>query len=1308
MLHIRSSVNGVFILENSGVPSSLTTDFGETIQSGSLCIDNLNDDLYILKGSSWQLVTESATFYNNGITDVGGGTIGLGGTLIEDTIINGNTQSLVFGENSSGKNLNSFVVNANSYNLNSYSPFGGNTGQFVLINPGEFSTVNNISTNVTTRFGMGAGGGSMFYKNSLTSLNSEVQVSGDFAKLVYGTEFSESGLTVTGSIHTFADSSGTSGGIRYADNYHSLYTNRSLVDKEYVDNVVLSGVSANNGLTEFTGGTIGLGGTLIQNTTIDADNKSLSVNDASNIFLSSNTALSNPTDLTITDDLFRVTSEITGIADSKVQLTSTEIELDYSSFAVSKSKIRLNNSGTVIDGDIIDTNAKTLYTFDVDNGGNTSNITMLQGSIFMSTTLATQGASMNLSGGSASLSSTVSGANTTFSVNGGLGSIASAKSVSLLTNEGDNSIVLDTTQGLYIKSVEAIQIDTPTTLDGSYYTSDYSTNGIVNYGDRWIPDLGYVKSLTSSISADNGLTEYSDGTIGLGGTLNQNTTISGDNGNYNFILNNTGITSLSTDFSQPGNNFNAIDLIANGGLILTSNDLSGAVSTANLSVGSISLTSTVSARTNTLTVDSNGILLDTDIGGSIILQADYRERWVIGHNFQGDNSIGRYIVVNPIDNGGNDKFQITDNDNNKGIEYEYNYSTNWTVDPAFDNVLVNKKYVDEQISANVGSISAFNGLTEYSDGTIGLGGSLTQDTTITGNVGTHTINFGSNGNHLNEFNISAITGNEDYISGTLTNLIDKNPANVIWDMDNSATGDSGTYRFSNDSFQFTAVQSGNNTQNIQSGGTNLTLSNGNDASTKSGRIELGNERIFISREGTGQSQSYLELQDYTRLYNDSGQIDMGTSGHFLFDSNGIGFSYPIGSEYSTSWTVDTKYDNILVNKKYVDDTHTVISGTNDFIPIFNSSGDNIEDSTLFTEVSGNTTTLRWDTTDTDVTTLNIRGKSGGASDNSYLSLGISTQIHNAFNVYTNTLNNNGVTYTQSRNTNTGSVTTDYHRLQMPQSSTAKVDLYNFGGVDTATPVLWFTAYGNVDYMGHKYGGTSVDPRVLTVADSYTWASDNNQHFTIGGINGSTNSAGAMNNNNAHLMIWSNSLSANPMPHLRFFGTYDEVANGAPSNDSIFLRDSSNRLEVRENSTYYPLVNAIGEKDLSTTASNPTASEDGQVLTWNNGTNAYTLTSIPVPTIDDKNQTASVTTIDGDSTGVSITNTPFGYVQVMVNGMQQVLGNGVKTDDCYFSGDGGTTARNIADIVATDILYWNGSIAGFELDNTYRIDLNYNT
>lgn len=67
----------------------------------------------------------------------------------------------------------------------------------------------------------------------------------------------------------------------------------------------------------------------------------------------------------------------------------------------------------------------------------------------------------------------------------------------------------------------------------------------------------------------------------------------------------------------------------------------------------------------------------------------------------------------------------------------------------------------------------------------------------------------------------------------------------------------------------------------------------------------------------------------------------------------------------------------------------------------------------------------------------------------------------------------------------------------------------------------------------------------------------------------------------------------------------------------------------------------------------------------------------------------------------------GYIHVLVNGIQATVGNGTKDKDCYFSSDGGTTAKLIADIVPGDGFYWNANVAGFELDGNDRVDFNYN-
>lgn len=94
--------------------------------------------------------------------------------------------------------------------------------------------------------------------------------------------------------------------------------------------------------------------------------------------------------------------------------------------------------------------------------------------------------------------------------------------------------------------------------------------------------------------------------------------------------------------------------------------------------------------------------------------------------------------------------------------------------------------------------------------------------------------------------------------------------------------------------------------------------------------------------------------------------------------------------------------------------------------------------------------------------------------------------------------------------------------------------------------------------------------------------------------------------------------------------------------------------------------------------------------------------------DDQDLTPDVTSGNASSTGLTITYTPWNDSRVMVkvNGIGSNLGDGIKTKDCYFSNDGGVTAKAMADIEAGDTLYWNGVIVGYNLDAGDEIDIDY--
>ena len=92
---------------------------------------------------------------------------------------------------------------------------------------------------------------------------------------------------------------------------------------------------------------------------------------------------------------------------------------------------------------------------------------------------------------------------------------------------------------------------------------------------------------------------------------------------------------------------------------------------------------------------------------------------------------------------------------------------------------------------------------------------------------------------------------------------------------------------------------------------------------------------------------------------------------------------------------------------------------------------------------------------------------------------------------------------------------------------------------------------------------------------------------------------------------------------------------------------------------------------------------------------------------DKTRAVAAPTAGNDAaTGLTLSAAPVSYCRVTVNGLGQRLGNGVKTLDCYFSDDGGLTAKGYGNLAAGDQLFWNGVTAGFNLLPSYNVDFEY--
>lgn len=117
------------------------------------------------------------------------------------------------------------------------------------------------------------------------------------------------------------------------------------------------------------------------------------------------------------------------------------------------------------------------------------------------------------------------------------------------------------------------------------------------------------------------------------------------------------------------------------------------------------------------------------------------------------------------------------------------------------------------------------------------------------------------------------------------------------------------------------------------------------------------------------------------------------------------------------------------------------------------------------------------------------------------------------------------------------------------------------------------------------------------------------------------------------------------------------------------------------------------------------STTAQVLPWRPSLGATPIaqgqeyTQQEIPTATSGNEAA---------TGITLDFTPFadGSVQVFVNSVAVTESYGDKTGDVYFSNDGGTTAKALADIEVGDELIWNGIIAGYDLTISDAIELVY--
>lgn len=172
--------------------------------------------------------------------------------------------------------------------------------------------------------------------------------------------------------------------------------------------------------------------------------------------------------------------------------------------------------------------------------------------------------------------------------------------------------------------------------------------------------------------------------------------------------------------------------------------------------------------------------------------------------------------------------------------------------------------------------------------------------------------------------------------------------------------------------------------------------------------------------------------------------------------------------------------------------------------------------------------------------------------------------------------------------------------------------------------------------------------------------------------------------------------------------------------NALISSSSNlSLRLQSDGTVYIPGTQSGSSALqfgSMTSSSPTTSSTVALSVDSNG--RVILTSIAsiggnILSPYDKGLTAnSVTSNGGTASNFTITSTPVvgSYVSVFVNGQEFQVGNGTTMSSCYFGTHStipkGFSASNA--IQSGDYLYWNPSLAGFNLESGWRISLHYLT
>jgi hypothetical protein len=319
----------ILININTGSPQGLVynADYSANYTNRSL-----TDKEYVDNVASGLLSDGSGTTVNSGAVD-------LGGTLTSPVEIVG-SEIMSFGL--SGNRIDGFFVYTDG-GINLIAEQGASVSIQVNDSNQNIGIVNN-GANGEIVIESGGSGGAIFIDSSsnfeATCLNQTIQLSA-------------SGMSITDNANNK--------GLVYVADYSSNFTDRSLIDKAYVDTLVGVGFTFENGITE-SANTVKLGGDLTTNTIIERTNGSFAfqindVNTTSYIDLLGseisvvNDAGVNPIKSTLTHEKLTLSEELTDIVTieklgSSLEISSTLVnfqgavyDVDYSADYVDRSLV---------------------------------------------------------------------------------------------------------------------------------------------------------------------------------------------------------------------------------------------------------------------------------------------------------------------------------------------------------------------------------------------------------------------------------------------------------------------------------------------------------------------------------------------------------------------------------------------------------------------------------------------------------------------------------------------------------------------------------------------------------------------------------------------------------------------------------------------------------------------------------------------------------------------------------------------------------------------------------------------------------